>query len=143
MAVMVKYHRQTGAIVGVWESTVATLLAAQEDPSDPVHGYQLVETALTASDLLDGAYMQEQVLTAKTHLTLEAVPNPFPGDGRTRCAVTVVPFVPCVLLVDSTPYSLVPEDATLLLTADVPHVFDIRLAPLAAYRAIPIQVEAT
>jgi hypothetical protein len=56
--------------------------------------------------------------------------------------VTVTPFVPCTLLVGTTPYALVPEDRHLVMTAEVPAVFQISVAHQAACWGTAISVEA-
>jgi hypothetical protein len=141
--VVLKYERSTGAIRGIFESVVEGMLDAQIVHDDPVFGYLRHDTALTAEALQRGWYVHEDLLVAKTVLTLTATPSPFAADAVTVCTVTVEPFVPCTVLVDGVPYALIEEDPTLELTADVPHRFQIALAPVAAYMAAPLTVEAT
>lgn len=51
MALLLKYVRETGAIVGNWESTNLAVLQAQRVEHDPVHGYLLSLDTLPASVL--------------------------------------------------------------------------------------------
>jgi hypothetical protein len=114
---------------------------AQVVEDDPVMGYLLVPDQ-------DRAVLQEQYLVsasgliAKPAVTLHANPSPFPADGASVCTVSVVPFVPCTVLVDTTAYTLVAEDPVLLLTADAPTLFQVSLPHQAACWGSPIAVEA-
>jgi len=143
MQMLLKYERSTGAIRGIFESGVTGMLEAQIVPDDPDWGYLRHDTALTAEALQREWYVHEDLLVAKTVLTLTATPSPFAADAVTVCTVTVDPFVPCTVLVDGVPYALIEEDPTLALTSDVPHRFQIALAPMAAYMADPVTAEAT
>ena len=49
MPLLLKYVRDTGAIVGVWESTSLDVLEAQRVEEDPLHGFLLSALALAAS----------------------------------------------------------------------------------------------
>jgi hypothetical protein len=141
MPMLAKYHRTDGLIQGTWSANNTTMLQAQIVPSDPTFGYLIVADQ-------DAKVMQEQyvvaggILTPKPQVTLAASPTPFVADGTTICFMTVVPFVPCTVLVDVTPYTLVPEDQAILLTSDVPRVFQVSLPQQAACWGAPITVEA-
>lgn len=141
MPLLAQYQRSDGLIRGVWSANNTQTLQAQIVEDDPVLGYLL----LADQDVL---VLQEQYLVidghlaAKPHVLLSAFPTPFPADGTTACSVTVTPFVSCTLLVGTTPYALVPEDRHLLVTAEVPTVFPIRLAHQAACWGAAITAEA-
>lgn len=143
MTILLKYARTDGRIQGMWESIVPDLLAAQMVADDPVSAFVMVETDLSPRDLQLDHFVQDETLVAKTVLTLTATPNPFTADGTTVCTVTVAPFVACTLLVDGTPVALTEADPDVELTSDVPHVFQVVLVPMTAYRADPMTVEAT
>jgi hypothetical protein len=91
----------------------------------------------------DHWYVSSGELVAATEVVLSADVTPFTADGVAECTITVSPFVPCTLLVNSSPYSLIPEDPHIVLTSDVPRQFRVVLAPLAGYWATPLLVEAT
>lgn len=55
MALLLKYDRTTGAIVGVWESTSLAMLQAQRVEDDLTHGYLLCAEPIAAS-LLEAGY---------------------------------------------------------------------------------------
>jgi hypothetical protein len=141
MPLLAHYQRSDGLILGLWSANTEALLLAQVVEGDPVHGYLLVPDQ-------DRAVLQEQYLVsasgliAKPAVTLHATPSPFPADGSSVCTVSVVPFMPCTVLVDTTPYTLVSEDPVLLLTADAPTLFHISLPHQAACWGAPITVEA-
>ncbi len=141
MPMLAHYQRSDGLILGLWIANTEALLLAQVVEGDPVHGYLLVPDQ-------DRAVLQEQYLVSasglipKPAVTLHASPSPFPADGSSVCTVSVVPFVPCTVLVDTIPYALVSEDPTLLLTADAPTLFQISLPHQAACWGSPITVEA-
>jgi hypothetical protein len=143
MQVILKYERSTGAIRGIFASGVGGMLDAQIVQDDPDFGYLRHDTEDAAEALQRGYYVREDLLVAKTLLTLTTTPNPFAADAVTVCTVTVEPFVSCTVLVDSVPYALIEEDPTVELTSNVPHRFQIALAPVAAYMADPVTVEAT
>jgi hypothetical protein len=143
MTVLLQYRVSDGWIQGTWESSTLANLQAQIVPDDPTYRYLATDVELSAQVLLAAYYVPEDVLTAKIVLTLSATPSPFVADGIAVCNVTVSPFVPCTLLVDGGEVALTAADPTLELTSDVPHVFQVSLAPVAAYRADAITVEAT
>jgi hypothetical protein len=140
MAFVARYVRSTGHIDGIWESSTLDLLIAQIVGDDPTYGYLLSTDA--APTPLDHWWVQDGVLVSATELTITADVATFAADGVESCTLTVTPFVACTLLVNSVPWSLVPEDPALVLTTDVPLVFQVRLAPLAGYWAVEITVEA-
>ena len=143
MSSVLQYRSSDGLIVGMWTSNTTALVEAQIPQSDPTYSYLTSETDVPQENLLTHYYVHEELLVAKAVLTLGAAPNPFPADGAAVCLVTVAPFVPCTLLVDGTPYDVTAADTRVELTADVPHVFHVELAPVAAYRADPLTVGAT
>ena len=49
MPLLLRYVLETGAIVGVWESTELDVLEAQRVEGDPVYGYLLCTLPLAAS----------------------------------------------------------------------------------------------
>ena len=142
MALLVHYDARDGRIVRVWEGNPVSMLEAQASPDDPAQASLLVKTDVHYAEAMTGYYVQDGVLTPKTVLTLIADPNPFAADGVTTCAITVVPFVPCMLQIEDTYWTLVEEDQVLTLTADSPKRFVVELVSLAAYRADTITVEA-
>jgi hypothetical protein len=141
MPMLAKYHRADGLIQGTWSANNTTMLQAQIVPSDPTFGYLIVADQ-------DAQVMQEQyvvaggILTPKPAVTLEAVSNPFAADGTSVCTISVTPFVPCTVLMDTTPYQLVAEDPTIRLTSDAPRVFQVSLPHQAACWGAPLTVEA-
>ena len=144
MPVLLQYRLDTRAIIGRWESNTIGIVDAQRVPDDPTYGYLASGTSL-GIDVLHAQYYiaEDETLTAKQTLTLTATPTPFAADGVTTCTVSVSPFVACQLLVDGTPETLTEGDQTLILTSDVPHVFQIALVPLDTAWAMPITAEAT
>jgi hypothetical protein len=143
MTVMLQYRLSDGWVQGTWESSTLANLQAQIVPDDPAYGYLATDIEITQQVLLAAYYVPDGVLTAKIVLTLTATPSPFVADGIAVCTVTVSPFVPCTLLVDGSEAALTAADPMLELTSNVPHVFHVELAPVAAYRADPVTVEAT
>jgi hypothetical protein len=141
--VLLQYRLSDGGLQGTWTSSTLANLQAQIVPNDPTYGYLATNVEISQQVLLADYYAPDGVLTAKIVLTLTATPSPFVADGIAVCSVTVSPFVPCTLLVDGDEVALTAEDPTLELTSDVPHVFQLSLAPVAAYRAEAITVEAT
>jgi hypothetical protein len=141
MPMLAKYHRADGLIQGTWSANTTTMLQAQIVPDDPTFGYLIVADQ-------DAQVLQEQyvvaggILTPKPEVTLHAVSNPFAADGTSICTIRVEPFVPCTVLIDTAPYQLVPEDAAILLTSDVPRLFQVSLPPQAACWGAPLTVEA-
>lgn len=143
---LIQYALPDGQIRGFWEGHAA-LLQAQTVPDDPAYGYLEVPAeepgaAIPPGDLLRQWYVEDGMLTAKVELTLTAAPAPFPADGTTVCQVTVSPFVPCTVLVDSTAMTLTATDPTGELTSDVPERFVLSLASMPTHWAEPIIVEA-
>ncbi len=141
MPILAQYQRSDGLIRGVWTANTLHMLEAQIVEDDPVLGYLLLADQ-------DVHVLQEQYLVvngqlaAKPQVTLSGFPTPFPADGTTTCSVTVTPFMPCTLMVGTTPYMLVPEDRHLLMTAEVPAVFQVSVAHQAACWGTAITVEA-
>lgn len=141
MPLLVKYHLTDGLIRGVWSATVVEHLTPQVVEDDPDFGYLIAEGS--DQQALQVQYLiVDGVLVTKPPVTLTATPNPFAADGEAVCTITVDPFVPCTVLVDTTPYALVAEDPALLLTAEVPAVFTISLSHQAACWGSAIRVEA-
>jgi len=140
---LLKYGLDTGAIAAVIQGSSLALTQAQMVPEDATYGYLLTE------DEHDPRTWQEQYaivdgdVSPKTALTITATPNPFAADGVGTCAITVTPFQACTLLVNGTPYTLVEEDATVLLTSDVPATFAVSLAADVTAWALPLTVEAS
>lgn len=143
MSSVLQYRSSDGLIVGMWTSNTTALVEAQIPQVDTTYSYLTSETDVSQELLFTHYYVHEGLLVAKAVLTLGAAPNPFTADGAAVCVVTVAPFVPCTVLVDGTPYGVTAEDTSVELTSDVPHVFHVELAPVAAYRADPLTVEAT
>jgi hypothetical protein len=142
MPQLVKYLLSTGRIAGVWESNTTALLDGQRDDTDPTYGYLLLTESVPTQELESTWYVLDGVLTAKTTLVLSADPAPFAADGVTVCTVSVSPFVPCTLRVNGTPLDVSAGDEVVTLTADVPETFTVTLAPMAAYQAAPLTIEA-
>ena len=139
---LVKHKLSDGLIVGLWSANTTALLAPNRVVDDPVYGY--VEYAGTESP----PAVQEQlrvtagVVVPKTTVTITRTPATFVADGVAESVITVTPFAPCTLLVDAAPVVLSPGDPTLELTSDVPHVFQLALAPHADLWAVSVTVEA-
>jgi len=143
MATILHYRLSDGLIQGMWTSNTQALVDAQIVPGDTTNGYLQVDTALDFQTLRERWYVHEDLLVSKAEVAIQADANPFEADGVTICTVTVSPFVPCTLLIDGAEVVLTPADDTAELTSEVPHTFQITLAPLAQYWAVPITVEAT
>jgi hypothetical protein len=144
---LVAYAKDTGLIQGVWSAALAEHLVANIEPAHPTLGYlEVADETLSAAALQERYCVQDGVLHACEELTLVATPNPFVADAVAECVVCPQPFVPCTLLVgpfgQQTEVVLAAADDPLILTADVPQVFAIQLAPLAGYWAAPITIEA-
>jgi hypothetical protein len=139
----VQYRRPDGYILGIWQAAVDTALQDQgEDPTATV-GYQLVDTEIPITSLVVDYYMADVGLVLKDVLTLTATPTSIPADGISEAIITVTPFVPCSLIVSGQVFELTVGDEELVLTADSPQIFLITLAPIAAYKADAITLEAT
>jgi hypothetical protein len=148
MPYLLAYQLTTGLIQGVWTAVAVEHLQPNVQEDHPTLGYLLVEDdPLTPAQIQERYYVQDGVLKAAAELTLLAVPNPFVADGVAECVVRPEPFVPCTLLVgplaSQTSVALTVSTDPLILTADTPQAFPIRLAPLAGYWAADILVEAT
>jgi hypothetical protein len=141
MPMLAKYHLTDGLIQGVWNANNTALLEAQVVPEDPIFGY-LVLVDQDAQVLQEQYYIIAGQLAAKPNVVLTATPTPFPADGATVCRITVLPFVACTVLVNVTPYALVPEDQAVLLTSDVPMVFQVSLPHQSACWGSPLTIEA-
>jgi hypothetical protein len=142
MPQLLKYLLSTGLIEGVWESNADALVAAQQVEADATYGYLALAKAVPVSELYASWYVLDGVLTAKEELTLSGDPNPFAADGVTVCLISVTPFVPCTVLVNGAPLAVQVGDEVITLTADVPATFTVTLAPMAAYWAAPLTIEA-
>ncbi len=143
MDALIKYRHSDGGIVGVWTASPASHLVAQIPTEDAAHGYLLHDATEDPGSLEMTSYVHEELLLTKQALTLTANVPTFAADGMAECAITVEPFVPCDVVVNGAVVPLTAEDPTLVLTADIPTVFTIALAPMVAYRADPVTVEAT
>lgn len=141
MPLLAKYQRSDGLIRGVWSANTVELVRAHADPDDAVHGYVLLEDE-DVHALQTQYVLPDGVRTPKPLVTLVAWPNPFPAGTDVVCSVRVEPFVPCTILVNATPYALVPEDQVLELTTDIPMVFQVSLPYQAACWGEPLVVEA-
>jgi hypothetical protein len=142
MPLLAKYYLTDGLIRGMWSASVADQLTPQIVPDDPDFGYLILEGS-------DQQALQEQyvivdgALVTKPAVTLTASPTPFQADGVEVCTITVTPFVPCTVLVQGIPYALDVEDPAVLLTTDVPTLFEISVPHQAACWGAPMLVEAT
>lgn len=141
MPLLAKYHRADGLIRGTWTANNLASLTAQVVEEDLEYGY-LVLADQDAVALQEQYVVLDGALAAKPQVTLTATPNPFLATGGSVCTITVTPFVPCTVLVNLTPYALVPEDPALLLTSDVPALFQVSLAHQAACWGNSLTVEA-
>ena len=141
MPLLAKYHGTDGLIRGVWNANNVETLSAQVVEDDPEFGYLVLADQDTLA-LQEQYVVVDGALAAKPQVTLTATPNPFPANGSSVCTISVTPFVACTVLVNLTPYALVSEDPALLLTSDVPAVFQVSLAHQAACWGAPLTVEA-
>lgn len=139
MAQAVLYDTTSGRLTSLYEASSAAVVAQQFAPSG--EDLLVVETPLSIG-VLDRYVITEAGVTAKTAATLTASQNPFVPDGVASCAVSLDPFVPCTVLVNSVPYALTAEDPTLVLTADVPTRLTISLEWHPTHWASPITVLA-
>ena len=144
---LVQYVLSDGHIRSAWESSNPALLEAQRVVEDPLYGYVALDAehpqVATPFETLAAEWqIVDEVVTAKTLLTITATPNPFDADGVTVCVITVDPFVACTVRVDGTPYALTIEDPALELTSDVPRLFHVQLESMATHYADAITVEA-
>lgn len=142
MHYVLQYVKADGRLVGVWQAAEDTSLLAQVAEETAAMAYAVTESDLAAPTLLATYDWVNGALTPKASLTLTATPNPFPADGVSECAITVVPFQSCTLRVNGQEQVLTPEDQTLLLTADSPQTFLLDLAPMGGFMAEGITVEA-
>ena len=140
MPSVIKYVLTTGQLIGVWEANTTAMLLPQIVEGDDTYGYLLREEPAPRPQ--DQWWVQDGELVHAGELRIVPDVFSFAADGVAACTLTVSPFVPCTLLVNGVPWSLVPEDPALVLTSDVPQTFQVRLAPLAGYWASPITVEA-
>jgi hypothetical protein len=147
MACVLLYHRDTGAIHGVYTSSNPALLDAQRRPEDPALAHLCVETTLLPDELQRRFEVQREQLVAREVVELRATPPTFAADGMAVCVVTVVPFVPCTLVVEARRQVwrvvLKRLDDPLTLTVDTPQVLTIRVEPPRGFWAEPLRVEAT
>jgi hypothetical protein len=147
MPYLLAYELTTGLIQGVWSAAATEHLLPNVQEDHPTLGYLVVEDeTVSVADLQERYYVLDGVLTLAEELTLQAVPNPFMADGVAECTIGPQPFVPCTLLVgplgSQTAVALTTSADPLILTADLPQGFPIRLAPLAGYWATGVLVEA-
>jgi hypothetical protein len=148
MPYLLAHERTTGLIQGVWSAAATEHLLPNVQEGHPTLDYLVVEEdTVSATQLQERYYVQNDTLVAAQELTLQAVPNPFVADGVAECVVQPEPFVPCTLLVESqgtqTSVPLTDSADPLRLTADTPQRFRIRLAPQAGSWATELFVEAT
>lgn len=149
---LLKYATATRAILGVHEATDAALLDAQRGPAESGTAYLLTTVNATARELTRSWEVVNGVAVEKTLVTLIGTPRSFVADGVAMCTVTVEPFVPCTLIVNTfvsqavagegTAVALAAGDPTLVLTSDVPREFLIALMAMPGYWAAPLLVEA-
>lgn len=66
MALLLKYDREAGTIVGVWESTNLDVLQAQRVEADPVYGYLLSLLAVAASTLEHDYLVQDGAVVPRS-----------------------------------------------------------------------------
>jgi hypothetical protein len=146
MACVLLYHRDTGAIHGVYTSSNPDLLAAQPGPEDAALAHLCVETTLLPEELQRQCEVRSEQLVSREVVELRATPSTFAADGTTTCVVTIVPFVPCTLVVgwpgQDVAVAVEQEDDPLVLTAEEPRRVLIRLQALPGYWAEPLTVEA-
>lgn len=143
---IVQYRLSDGGLVGFWEGP-AGYLDAQVPAEDATHGYVVLDetdelATMPSQALLAHYYVQEDMLVEKIAFTITATPNPFDADGETECAVTVVPFVACTLLVNGESVALTDADPVLEIVTETPEIFVIAVAPMVTHRADQITVEA-
>lgn len=143
MHALLQYQKPNGVILGIWQADPTTMLLSQVTAADPLVGYEVLDTEIPATTLLTDYYILDGTLTPKAIVVITADPAAFPADGTTVCQLSVEPFMSCTLVVGSTPQHLTMDDQVIELTADTPQTFRVTLAPMAAYRAMPITVEAT
>ena len=68
MPMLLRYQHDTGAIIGIWESTSLDVLEAQQVAGDPVYGYLLCAPGLPASTVeqdymvVDGELVERPVM---------------------------------------------------------------------------------
>ena len=141
MAQLIQYALSDGHIQGSYTSNVEALLLAQIVEEDPTYGYllSLSEMDMTRQDEYE---VLGEVLTRKIALTITAIPSPFVADGLAECAITVTPFVECMLSINGVTTALTTGDATLLLTADTPQLFRVVLPAMPGYFAEDILILA-
>ena len=65
MPLMLRYHRETGAIVETWESNSLAVLQAQQGTADLAYGYVLSLLPLSASTVEQGYLVREGELVAR------------------------------------------------------------------------------
>lgn len=143
MKVLLQYQKTDGVIKGIWQAVPTTLLMSQVTAADPLVGYEVLDTDIPVETLLADYYIVKGTLTPKAIVVITANPASFPADGSTVCQLSVEPFMACTLVVGTTPQHLMMDDQVIELTSDTPQTFQVTLAPMAAYRAMPITVEAT
>jgi hypothetical protein len=140
---LLKYRLTDGAIVSSWSANTAELLEPNIVAGDPTYGYLLEESGLTPRQLTERCFVQDGAMQVKTEVTLSATPPTFLADGVASSSITVTPFVPCTVRIAGVPYALTAGDQAVILTADLPQVFPVDLAPHATVWAEPTSVEAT
>jgi hypothetical protein len=127
-----------GRIVSVWQAIPAAWLDSQTPQGEPPPVARQFDVDLDPREVLMAYYVLGATLTAKAVLTLTATPNPFPADGVTVCQVSVTPFVPCTVLVETTtPLALTEADPLGEVTTTTPGPIQITLQPMTQYRADP------
>jgi hypothetical protein len=148
MPFLAYYELSTGLIQGVWTAALVEHLTPNIDPENATYGYLVVEDETLSAALLQERYwVQDGALAPATEVTLLATPNPFQANGLAECTIRPDPFVACTLLVTALGHESAIEvtssEDPLILTADVPEAFTVRLAPRAGTWATPVRVEAT
>jgi hypothetical protein len=147
MPYVLHYDRPTGAIRGVWSAAERALLLAQMRDEEPTQGYLLLEDVdVSPGDLQERYEVVETQLRERQGYAIQATPPRFPADGTSPCVITVVPFMPSTLVIESRlqtwRMALERADDPLLLTADTPQVLTIRLEAQPGVWAPSLTVEA-
>jgi hypothetical protein len=139
---LVKYQRSDGLIVGLWSANMLELLEPNRVLDDPLYGYVTYSSPASPHEVEEQSRVTAGAVVPKTAATITCTPATFAADGVAEAVITVTPFAPCTLLVDGQGQVLTTGDPILQLTSDIPHIFQLALAPHAEIWAPARTVEA-
>lgn len=139
MATGLFYDSVTGQITSLLVATSLEAILRQVPPDGQavlVADGTIDRTTLEQFQVVGGALLE------KTPVLLSASLNPFPADGISECVISMTPFVPCTLLLNTTPYPLTLTDPTFVMTSEQAGRWTVTLAWHPTHWAAPLLLTA-